>query len=998
MNNSKTSIIAIRQPKFSRCRLLVLGAASATLLLGTQVFAQEAALEEVVVTGIRGSLASAVDQKRNSDNLVEVIVAEDIGKLPDQNLAEVLENVTGIQITRSAGVGTGVQIRGTNANRTEINGVSTVGSGAGRSGISFEDVSASLIAAVEVTKASEAKTIEGSVGGTINLKTIRPLDLREPLGALRVQGEHSDLASDGGLSPRVSGTWGNNWSTDNGTIGVVLSASYAQADVTAFRPRADRDNFSSIAQNFNSTAGSANPIPFDFVPVQFLNQDYDNLKYDTKNFAGSFEWAPNSDLKFFFDTVINDQERRQESSRVQLSGVASVISTGNYTDFETVNLGSLDGVNGRQDLGSVEVVTRGTLFPRQTGNLDPNMRTSTDTGSRITDSKIFRLGGEWARDRLSARVEASRSTSDTTTPSVTATLNFINPNSAIQPTRIDNGVPVVFDLSGGSLTFGLAQGLATTPTTAQLLDPANYVLAQYNQGLNKAENQEDAFRADLNYDLEWTGLQSVDVGYRFNKSSSLRDTIGANFSIGDLRNAPRGNTFDGVLTPGPDNFNAADGRALYVRDFLYIDPSQAFSDRQGVVDALNAAITANNAANSRTQALIGTPTSTASSFFDISEKTHAIYAQANYEYGIFRGNFGLRYVKTDITSVGNSVVNGAATPRTETGSYDFVLPRINIVAELRDDFVIRGGWGKDIRRPNFDDLSTSVQFGSSENTAVAVGNPDLQPEEVSSFDLSAEWYFAPASVFSVGLFHKTRTNLFVNDVDDPALIGPNERDITDPCEGGGIYNPIAVRNTFSTVPGLGICVPASTTINGSGETKQKGIEVAFQSDLSGFEDRLGWASGFGLIANYTHQEFSGGETFQFSNSNGNRLFNRIGFPNGVSMRAPLIDLSEDAYNITVFYEKYGLSARVRYAWRSAYRTDDYASSGTALFGFEHVQEARAQLNASVNYAVNDHLNLGIEGINLTQSDAETSCVNEGALLCFQGLTDRRVTFGASYRF
>ncbi len=130
---------------------------------------------DIVVTGIRASLQSALGEKRRSDNLVEVIKAQDIGKLPDQNLAEVLENVSGVQITRQAGVGTAVQIRGTDANRTEINGVSTVGSGAGRSGISFEDIPASIIASVEVTKVSEAKTIEGSVGGTINLRTLRPL-------------------------------------------------------------------------------------------------------------------------------------------------------------------------------------------------------------------------------------------------------------------------------------------------------------------------------------------------------------------------------------------------------------------------------------------------------------------------------------------------------------------------------------------------------------------------------------------------------------------------------------------------------------------------------------------------------------------------------------------------------------------------------------------------------------------------------------------------------
>ena len=215
------------------------------------------AIEEIVVTGIRGSLAGALDQKRHSDNLVEVIIAEDIGKLPDQNLAEVLENVPGVQITRTAGVGTGVQIRGTNANRTEINGVSTVGSGSGRSGIDFEDLAAGIISSVEVTKAPEAKTIEGSVGGTINLRTIRPLQLSDGLAHVRVQGEDSSLSTDS-MTPRLAGAWGDNWSTDSGDFGVVISASYAEQDVTAFRPRVDRDNF------VGSGSGAASAQSFDY--------------------------------------------------------------------------------------------------------------------------------------------------------------------------------------------------------------------------------------------------------------------------------------------------------------------------------------------------------------------------------------------------------------------------------------------------------------------------------------------------------------------------------------------------------------------------------------------------------------------------------------------------------------------------------------------------------------------------------------------------------------
>ena len=249
---------------------------------------EELTLEEVIVTGsARQALASALNTKRDSDNLVEAIYAEDIGKLPDQNLAEVLENITGVQITRRAGVGTGVQIRGTNANRVEINGVSTVGSGAGRSGINFEDVNSAIIAGVEVIKSPEAKTIEGSVGGTINLKTIRPLALPEMLGHIRVQGEDSSLSTES-WQPRISGAYGDNWDTDAGEFGFVISGSYTEQYAVSFRPRTDRDNIS-------SPPGSD---PAEFLGIQFLVQEQEEDIYETWNAATTFEWAPNDNLKF----------------------------------------------------------------------------------------------------------------------------------------------------------------------------------------------------------------------------------------------------------------------------------------------------------------------------------------------------------------------------------------------------------------------------------------------------------------------------------------------------------------------------------------------------------------------------------------------------------------------------------------------------------------------------------------------------------------------------
>jgi len=1008
--------------QFRRAKpFLLVGTAVSIMAAPSLVLAQEAGqnvddderIEEIVVTGIVGSLRSALAAKRSAASLVEVIRAEDIGKLPDQNLAEVLENITGIQITRTAGVGTGVQIRGTNANRTEINGVSTVGSGSGRTGISFEDVSASIIAAVEVVKAPEAKTIEGSVGGTINLKTIRPLDLNEPLLAFRAQGENSNLAET--VTPRFSATLGNSWDTNAGKFGVVVSASYAKQESVSFRPRVDRDG--GLVENVNAdvirggTLQDPSDRPaaqdFDFLGIQFLNQELENFEYETLNIAGTLEWAPNDHLKLYFDTVINDQERRQDSSRIQGSGVSSVRDINIPSTFETVNFGSLDGV----DLGSIQVATSGTIQPNlSVDDDDPNLRFSSDTGARVTDSRVFRLGADWSTGRLSGRVEGSISTSDTVNPNLSTTLNFINPNplTPLDGTSNDNSVPFIYDLTGGALTFGIDFDSPFAPTVADLTNPNNVVLDAVTVGRNRTENEEIAVRADFSYDLEDSFLDNVitsaDFGYRYNETSSTFDLNRSSIGLSRMSDSPNGSLFEQLLVAGPSNFGDADGRELAFRDFLLINPDLAFSDPEGTLDILQAAL-----ASQPGMRTLSDPSSDSSAFFDIKEKTHSAYAQVNFEHGILRGNFGLRYINTEINSLGNSIADGNVTQVVTSGGYTAWLPRLNVAASVHEDILLRASWSEDIRRPDFQDLSTSVEFPTGPNNAVEIGNPNLEPETVTSFDVSADWYFAPAAVVSVGFFHKKRSNIFVTQLEDVAVDGNGFRDITAPCEGGGIFNPIPDRNVLSDQLGNGLCVPIETIVNDTGTTTQTGFEFSFQYNLSQWEDRLGsfgWMSGFGVAANYTIQDFDGGNATNSSASRGTDVFNAI---NGIyddSNFVPvtavqgLLDLSENAYNATLFYEKYGISARARYTWREAFRTDDTAAgaSRNSTLGFPVTTASRGQLNASINYAVTADISVGIEAVNLTKSSIKQYCVNDEALLCFQGLPDRRISIGASYRF
>ena len=122
----------------------------------------------------------------------------------------------------------------------------------------------------------------------------------------------------------------------------------------------------------------------------------------------------------------------------------------------------------------------------------------------------------------------------------------------------------------------------------------------------------------------------------------------------------------------------------------------------------------------------------------------------------------------------------------------------------------------------------------------------------------------------------------------------------------------------------------------------------------------------------------------------------------ISLNRGLLDFSETAYNLTVFYEKYGLSARARYTWREAFRTQDYAgganTSGSSTFSFPVYTLDRSQLNASVSYDINDNFSVGVEGVNLTKENIRQHCVAESGPLCFAGYPDRRIIFGGTYKY
>ncbi|RZL28601.1 MAG: TonB-dependent receptor, partial [Sphingomonas sp.] len=184
---------------------------------------------DIVVTGVRASLSSAQAIKRNADQIVDSIVAEDIGKLPDRNVAEALQRITGVQIQRSFGEGSQVAIRGLSQVRTEINGRDVFTANGGRN-LSLEDVPSELLAGVDVYKNPSAEQIEGGLGGLINLRTRKPFDFDGFKASISGSSNYYDLYST--TKPQANLLLSDRWSTGIGEIGVLVDLAYQQ---TAFR-------------------------------------------------------------------------------------------------------------------------------------------------------------------------------------------------------------------------------------------------------------------------------------------------------------------------------------------------------------------------------------------------------------------------------------------------------------------------------------------------------------------------------------------------------------------------------------------------------------------------------------------------------------------------------------------------------------------------------------------------------------------------------------------
>lgn len=842
-------------------------------------------MEEVTITGIRRAMIDARDFKREDGRIVDAIVAEDIGKLPDNNIAEALQRITGVAINRDFGVGSEVSIRGLPQNRVELNGRSTMGStiGASRNGVDFQDFPASFLTAVEVIKSPTAKMIEGALGGTINLKTARPLNLDDRIIQFDVAGEYADRAEN--WAPIVSGQYGDKWETDSaGTFGVMAMLSYQDRELRQDTYQASLFVYSPEALGLSPAQNT--PSGNYVVPVEPKIEPWTEQRERTA-FDLTLEWAPASgNGRIYLDTNYTEREGGQQAY--------SILSVGGYPVATSSSSETPEGALNNYRLENHFAIPK------------------TWTEFRNTDSFSNALGGEWTfGDTFTVSAEYSKAEADSSDPASELNLRAhdreaeaANPsgsNELITPVTIINGLD-----KAPSVVYDAGEIYTMTD---------NYVLREFRHRERDLTNAEDAWRLDFDWEvLDWmslkAGYRGTDREYEYMEQSfrvkdihkDMYDSDG-NPTVVYLNDLPNvvtppeaHNVFDHTGFVGTNHltpFTVYDARALQNADYTY----------GWVQDAL-AGSNFNTPGNSDgyidpNGTLQSNLTDTLSAYSLIEEETTAFYLQANMDFEHVRMILGGRYVKTDLTT---TAYNQEGTELvSDTNDYDDFLPSFNATVDLTENSLLRFSWADVMRRPDFNQLSPTYEYNSDFILADR-GNPYLDPYRATQFDLAWEWYFGNGNMVSVTAFYKDVESFLTSYTycayEPQALAQQNT---------SGIYDNTCIRpeptghsdtwvfsesqEEFDAFVAAGRNGILTTTVGNGSAGEVSGFELGYQQM---FDMLPGAWGGLGINANYTYAD---SET-----------------PEGT----PMLDISENSYNVQLFWEYWGIGVRLAYTYRDAF--------------------------------------------------------------------------------
>ena len=891
------------------------------------------AVEEVVVTGIRQSLQSAVQVKKNTMEVVDSIRAEDIGKLPDPNVAETLTRIPGVQGYRyggegasPVGAGSGLTIRGLSGQTaSQVDGRSYFT--AGGSEFNIEAAIPGMIAGLDVYKNPSAEHIEGGIGGLVDIKTRRPLDLPKMSGSVAISGRYNDMVKQ--MQPEYFGLVSHKWDVGDGEMGLLLGANYQKSwnrsdnapgpGGTNLRRvvRADSAEYIGNSAYNQAYAGRsdvafladvANPLALtsaeranlvNMAGVQ-INVNEEDIQRTRKGFAGAFQWKVRPGLEVYVDGNYNSYLYHQGYRF--LNGADSRYVQG----LTTTPFSTTEGLATRNANGGEDAVLAGQRFNSGTF-LGSSFSSIGGDEHRIYKTWILAGGAKWSpTDDLDLKADLSYVKADQHQDNRSVTMT---PRAGLawDVTR-SVGTPQRLSISGPDLS-----------------NPANWVLLNYANGTNNIYDDAGlAAQFDGKLRINDSFIKAVKFGARYYRKKSRfynYSFSGKNLTTDGL--ALTASQSNGILASTVQDLVAGshtnwfDGEAGYSGGFLTFSPDALLGD------------------NVRNRfALAGIPAEDSLPEVLLSrrkavEETLAGYGVVDFAFlnDRIRGNAGVRVVRTDLDAEARVTDTTGGTPvivaRSQGNSYTDVLPTLNLTGYIQDDLLLRFGFGKGMTRPSVGDINPTVTVNLTSGTG-SQGNANLQPLRAYSYDLSLEKYFGPTSYVSAAAFYKKVDGfpIGVESCQTVATSQPYSGVTPNNCPTG----QFRITQTQNADPGFA-----------------KGVELAAQTffDYDFLPEVL---HDFGVQGSYTWVKTElpiviGGQV--------------------VKVRQPF--QSDQNWSLAGLYENKKVSARLVYTYRSDYVLFGISPNpieGRYLTGY-------GLLDASVNLNLRDDLTLSLTASNLT---------------------------------
>ena len=894
------------------------------------------AVEDIVVTGFRASLDAALDVKRTSVSAVDAIVAEDIAKFPDQNLAESLQRIPGITIQRDGGEGRAITVRGLGSQftRVRVNGMETVatssdGATSNRDrAFDFNVFASELFNSIVVHKTAEASLDEGSLGAVVDLNTGNPLGGKTGFTIVgSATASYNDLADT--VGPRVAGL--ASWKSDSGKFGVAVSAAYQRLKTlelgnnTVRWSQAPFDSVNGSPCYFNTTGNAATGVTYttprgnaggSYRPSAACDQAtlsfhpriprYGEVAHDRERLGitGSVQWAPSDATKVSIDGLFSrfKADREEKWGEVLLRG----------------NERSIDVLNPVYDSNNNMIsATLNDAWVR------------TEHYLRESETTFYQLGGSWDQDvsdTFRFTVLGGFSKSDADVPKETT---FVFDDRDAQGYFYDYS-----NMEFPKLTFGTS-----------VTDPANFQLAEIRDRPSNVTNTVRTAQIRTEWDAVPDAL-TIKTGavyrrFRFDSQAFLRDTVvcgngGVDRVLGTLACSPTSAFGPGTVYGFPAanlgelfTMGRAGQPAGTTTEFLIPDlqKSADFTNLYGRTATVD-------------------PGNTRS----VTEEVKGAYLQFDVKGELlglrYAANAGMRYAHTDQSSTGLA----SGVPVTLGRTYDDWLPSMNVALFPAEDVIIRGAIAKVITRPSLGNLTPGGSVDGF-NYNVSFGNPNLLPFRATAFDLAFEWYFAPQSIFSVALFKKDVESFPIGVTTNGTFAST------------GLPTSIIPPASPAAQPGQLEQRPWNITsvTNGTGATL-KGVEVSLQLP---FTFLPGFLKNFGGIVNGTLIDSDASYRVNGAIQNAcvrNATTGLCGLgPNVQATRSTtLFGLSKKAVNGTLYYEDAKFSARVSGAFREGY-VDGNSGTGNVFEGYGDT----LNVDASIRYKLTDWIEVSLEGVNLT---------------------------------